>query len=99
MSFRTLDRHIKAYHTKQLQKKIKERNEKIMLESEELLDVKLTGLKCPYCSKYLTSKHSLNDHIKVKHEYINVSDRFLCDVSKINPVNLPKCSLNISINF
>lgn len=63
------------------EKKIKEKQEKIILESEELFDVTQTGLKCPYCSKYLTSKHSLNDHIKVKHEYINVCDRFLCDVN------------------
>lgn len=70
---------MKSHHMKQVQK-IKEKKEKITVKTEEVLDVKLTGLKCPYCPKYLTSKHSLNDHIKVKHEFINISDRFLCDV-------------------
>lgn len=75
-----LNRHIKSYHTKQVQKRVTTKKEKIASDAKEVFDTKLTGLKCPYCSKYLTSKHSLNDHIKVKHEFINVSDRFLCDV-------------------
>lgn len=43
---------------------------------------KLIGLNCPYCLKFLTSKHSLNDHIRVKHEFVRFDERFLCDVSE-----------------
>ena len=66
-------------------KKVKRKETKQRTKSEkheeEIFKEKLIGLNCPYCNKFLTSKHSLHDHIRVKHEYINYSERFLCDVS------------------
>jgi hypothetical protein len=71
---RIVDRHIKSFHLKQVKKKSKK--EKAQIDDNKTF----RGLNCPYCKKFLTSKHSLNDHIRVKHEFINFNDRFFCDV-------------------
>lgn len=78
-----LNRHIKSYHMKQVKKKEKRskngfRTSKI--DGDEIFKEKLIGLNCPYCNKFLTSKHSLNDHIRVRHELVSYSDRFFCDI-------------------
>lgn len=75
-----LNRHIKSYHLKQAKKKEKRSKAKSRMEGDEIFKEKLIGLNCPYCNKFLTSKHSLNDHIRVRHEFINFSERFLCDI-------------------
>lgn len=75
-----LNRHIKSYHLRQLNKKEKRTKPKLRFDGDEIFKEKLVGLNCPYCNKFLTSKHSLNDHIRVRHEFINYSERFLCDI-------------------
>lgn len=75
-----LNRHIKSYHLRQVKKKEKRSKPKPKIDGEEIFKEKLVGLNCPYCNKFLTSKHSLNDHIRVRHEFINYSERFLCDI-------------------
>lgn len=76
-------RHIKNYHLKQTQSVVPLSNAKNVSrlpDGEEIFKKKLFGLNCPYCNKFLTSKHSLSDHIRVRHEFINFSERFLCDI-------------------
>lgn len=76
-----LNRHIKSFHLKHVKgKKEKSSKPKHQTEGDEIFKEKLVGLNCPYCNKFLTSKHSLNDHIRVRHEFINYSERFLCDI-------------------
>jgi uncharacterized C2H2 Zn-finger protein len=78
-----LNRHIKSYHLRQVKKKEKRSKNgphTSRIDGDEIFKEKLVGLNCPYCNKFLTSKHSLNDHIRVRHEFINYSERFLCDI-------------------
>lgn len=78
-----LNRHIKSYHLRQVKKKQKRSKNgprPSRIDGDEIFKEKLVGLNCPYCNKFLTSKHSLNDHIRVRHEFINYSERFLCDI-------------------
>lgn len=75
-----LNRHIKSYHLRQMKKKEKRSKPKMRIDGDEIFQQKLVGLNCPYCNKFLTSKHSLSDHIRVRHEFINYSERFLCDI-------------------
>jgi len=78
-----LDRHIKNAHTEKKPKKEKQPKSKSKSEEGEgIFKEKLTGINCPYCNKFLTSRHSLNDHIRVKHSFIDFEDMYLCDVSK-----------------
>lgn len=82
-----LDRHVKNTHknaatTDQKEKQLTQKTE------DEIFKEKLTGGTCPYCKKYLTSRHSLNDHIRVKHELIDYSKRFFCDVSSFQYPNI-----------
>lgn len=86
-----LNRHIKSYHIKDGKKKEKCSKVKSKFEGDEIFKEKLVGLNCPYCNKFLTSKHSLNDHIRVRHEYINYSERFLCDICGKGSFLLLKC--------
>lgn len=74
-----LNRHIKSFHMN-IKKEEKRSKGKPRIDGEDIFKEKLAGLNCPYCNKFLTSKHSLNDHIRVRHEYINFSERFLCDI-------------------
>lgn len=76
-----LDRHIKNTHTEKKSKKVKQSKSKSE-EGEGIFKEKLAGINCPYCNKFLTSRHSLNDHIRVKHSFIDFKDMYLCDVSK-----------------
>lgn len=85
-----LNRHIKSYHLRQVKKKEKRSKPKLRIDGEEIFKEKLVGLNCPYCNKFLTSKHSLNDHIRVRHEFINFSERFLCDICGKGKMEKPK---------
>lgn len=77
-----LNRHIKSFHLRQVNKEKRPKNgvRSDRIDGDEIFKEKLVGLNCPYCNKFLTSKHSLNDHIRVRHEFINFSERFLCDI-------------------
>lgn len=74
-----IDRHLKKNHANEEKSKLHKKNSKERkVKSEQATSL----LSCPYCLKCLTSKHSLNDHIRVKHEFTSFSERFLCDVSE-----------------
>lgn len=76
-----LNRHIKTNHLGQVRKKSNNKaKQKPKQEVDAIFKEKLPGLNCPYCNKFLTSKHSLNDHIRVKHEFIDYSERYCCDI-------------------
>ncbi|CAG9805431.1 unnamed protein product [Chironomus riparius] len=74
-----LNRHIKNAHTKKNSKKEKQAKAKNE-EDEGIFNEKLTGINCQYCNKFLTSRHSLNDHIRVRHSFIDFKDMYLCDI-------------------
>ena len=94
-----LNRHIKSYHLRQVKKKEKRSKPKLRIDGDEIFKEKLVGLNCPYCNKFLTSKHSLNDHIRVRHEFINYSERFLCDICGKGEIVTLKFSTDRYTNF
>jgi hypothetical protein len=54
--------------------------EDVIEEENAFKEEKATGMNCHYCNKYLTSRHSLKHHILVRHEFLNFTDRYFCDV-------------------
>lgn len=74
----------RAHMTEVKEEKLKESKGNTKIEdigNEDAFKENNVGLSCKYCKKILTSRHSLNDHIKVKHQFMNHSEKFLCDVS------------------
>ncbi|KAG5680174.1 hypothetical protein PVAND_009699 [Polypedilum vanderplanki] len=72
-----LQKHLKRSHL-QLKKKLGLIDDN-KDDEDEVFKSKITGINCPFCNKYLTSRHSLKDHIRVKHEFTNANERYLCD--------------------
>jgi uncharacterized Zn-finger protein len=72
-----LNRHVARIHgTKH---KSKGRNGSKKKCSETIFNKEDVSLYCELCKQFFTTRGSLQKHVRVKHEFVDLKDRFVCD--------------------